>query len=853
MGVCVRTFVMTLVLLTQLGCAACGQNLGVVTHDRPNVGPVDDHQIRCDCNAFSTIRLPDGGPHIEPFSIDLCAPAEINTSLGATLTAEQYATGVNRFCRISVPRMIRALAGSVAGEDEALVCGALVVTCAPGRLSSADAGSDGGAIAAVAPNLNCDKPCTDVQCVVGLPSGEIVPPDAGQVNCFSLSAVDLNTGEIDPTHCSCTRMSGCGITMDGGICQPLSTVIDPPTIDTGFRTYTLAQPTTADFDANSSSIHLMLVVPVCDLTNTVCVNVTTTAASPIRGELTLYGRPCPNAECDLRVGFAAYPENLMMGPVCVDGFCTPPVSLTDMAITGGTSDVSVHVDSNGHLNIPTGVMSILATGVREDRRFLIEASNPNDLLLVVDWEHGTIRTPGPITQSLAQGSGVTVSIATVMTNRPPRVVLPQMLTAECTSPQGARVVLDGEATADPDGDPVRFAWWRGAPFVLQLSSARTIEVGVPLGDTVFSASAMDTRLVTDVRAVTVHVADTTAPALELDVEPDCLWPPDHKLRLLSLNREIQALATDSCDPSASIEIIGVHSNEDVEARGSGSTAPDIVWGPSAVCLRAERAGPLAGRVYTIDVRASDDAGNSTVRSVEVSVPHDRRGGACRKAQVETVADDDPRCAAGSSSSQITEPQSIPRNAVPSDPAPSGCSTAGSGPLVALFLLLSRRRGWRLTLSGVALVASLTACTVPAKTPDASGYKECVQGWWIDGTSTSACACPTQAECDAGDCAGYAFLAIFDDTWRTGSLSISTATRSCSTQARITAAPYSVVGPGRLLVRFDPNEKEMAVQCTSADAGVIVNGIKKVPMDPALARELEQEVRNGSTTWSAVSY
>lgn len=106
-----RTFAVTLLAalgLTQVGCPACGQNLGVVIHDRPNGGPVDDHQVRCDCNAFSTIRLPDGGPHIEPFGIDLCAPAEINTALGATLTAEQYATGVNSFCRISVPRMTSA-------------------------------------------------------------------------------------------------------------------------------------------------------------------------------------------------------------------------------------------------------------------------------------------------------------------------------------------------------------------------------------------------------------------------------------------------------------------------------------------------------------------------------------------------------------------------------------------------------------------------------------------------------------------------------------------------------------------------------------------------------------------------
>ena len=40
-------------------------------------------------------------------------------------------------------------------------------------------------------------------------------------------------------------------------------------------------------------------------------------------------------------------------------------------------------------------------------------------------------------------------------------------------------------------------------------------------------------------------------------------------------------------------------------------------------LRAERAGPGNGRVYTITVDSTDRAGNSTTSSVAVSVPHDQ--------------------------------------------------------------------------------------------------------------------------------------------------------------------------------------------------------------------------------------
>ena len=40
-------------------------------------------------------------------------------------------------------------------------------------------------------------------------------------------------------------------------------------------------------------------------------------------------------------------------------------------------------------------------------------------------------------------------------------------------------------------------------------------------------------------------------------------------------------------------------------------------------LRAERAGNGPGRIYTITVRASDAAGNSSTQNVTVSVPHNK--------------------------------------------------------------------------------------------------------------------------------------------------------------------------------------------------------------------------------------
>ena len=83
--------------------------------------------------------------------------------------------------------------------------------------------------------------------------------------------------------------------------------------------------------------------------------------------------------------------------------------------------------------------------------------------------------------------------------------------------------------------------------------------------------------------------------------------------------------SDICDASPTCKIVSVTSNEPVDDKGDGKTAPDWqIVGDLAVTLRAERAGTLSGRVYTITVRCTDDSGNSSERAVAVSVPHDQR-------------------------------------------------------------------------------------------------------------------------------------------------------------------------------------------------------------------------------------
>jgi hypothetical protein len=85
---------------------------------------------------------------------------------------------------------------------------------------------------------------------------------------------------------------------------------------------------------------------------------------------------------------------------------------------------------------------------------------------------------------------------------------------------------------------------------------------------------------------------------------------------------VEVKANDTCGGVTS-KILSVTSNEPDNGRGDGNTSPDWkITGDLTVDLRAERSGPGNGRVYTINVEISDDAGNKVTRNVTVLVPHD---------------------------------------------------------------------------------------------------------------------------------------------------------------------------------------------------------------------------------------
>lgn len=115
--------------------------------------------------------------------------------------------------------------------------------------------------------------------------------------------------------------------------------------------------------------------------------------------------------------------------------------------------------------------------------------------------------------------------------------------------------------------------------------------------------------------------DILAPTISsVSASPNTLWPPNHKM----VRVNVAVSASDNCSAVTS-RITSVTSNEPVNGRGDGNTAPDwIVTGPLTLLLRSERAGPGTGRIYTITVQSSDASGNVSTATTTVVVPHDQR-------------------------------------------------------------------------------------------------------------------------------------------------------------------------------------------------------------------------------------
>lgn len=145
--------------------------------------------------------------------------------------------------------------------------------------------------------------------------------------------------------------------------------------------------------------------------------------------------------------------------------------------------------------------------------------------------------------------------------------------------------------------------------------------GVPAGNVFPQGTTVITYTATDGHGNSTQGTQNvtvTAPPLTISggtATPSVLWPPNHKMRLVTLSYSATGCGSANCS------ITSVTSNEPVNGLGDGDAAPDWqIVDAKHVNLRAERSGLGTGRVYTITVTCTDGGSNTATKQIVVTVP-----------------------------------------------------------------------------------------------------------------------------------------------------------------------------------------------------------------------------------------
>ncbi|MCJ8012666.1 NPCBM/NEW2 domain-containing protein [Paenibacillus sp. KQZ6P-2] len=138
-------------------------------------------------------------------------------------------------------------------------------------------------------------------------------------------------------------------------------------------------------------------------------------------------------------------------------------------------------------------------------------------------------------------------------------------------------------------------------------------------NTVYARGTDAAGNVSNITSYVVSNIDKIAPTLTIGLDKTSIWPANHKMVKVNATLDV----SDSLSGIASVVLTSITSNE--PDSGQGDIQANFGSEDTSFSLRAERSGEGTGRIYTITYTATDHAGNQTVATATVTVPHDQSG------------------------------------------------------------------------------------------------------------------------------------------------------------------------------------------------------------------------------------
>jgi probable HAF family extracellular repeat protein len=287
--------------------------------------------------------------------------------------------------------------------------------------------------------------------------------------------------------------------------------------------------------------------------------------------------------------------------------CSSPFVVADLIppILVCPSLVTTSADANGVAAVPDFTTSLNASDNCSSAAELLKGQTP---------AAGTLLGPGSylvkLTATDAAGNASTCSANfSVQDTTPPSVVCPAGVTLSADNNCQALVpdfsaLVNASDNCTPAG---------------QLTRSQVPPAGTSAGLGVHSitVTVSDAAGNTASCSASLTVTDTTAPVINsVTATPTVLSQANHQMVAVA----ISVSAADTCDANPVSQILSISSDEPVTGPGD-NTSPDWeITGPLTANLRAEHSPQGNGRTYTITVRCTDAAGNSSTKSTLVTVP-----------------------------------------------------------------------------------------------------------------------------------------------------------------------------------------------------------------------------------------